>query len=98
MSCARLKSPTLLRGFASRHRYAVQEAIRNVQHADNLNESQRVQIGLQHAASQATRTAKTATHTMATASAASSATAPAPVTQTEHAAVIGVDLGRRTSL
>ena len=44
--CARLKSPTLLRGFASRHRYAVQEAIRNVLHADNLNESQRVQIGL----------------------------------------------------
>ena len=50
----------------------------------------------QHAASQATRTAKTATHAMATASAASSATAPAPVTQTEHAAVIGDDLGRRT--
>ena len=44
--CARLKSPTLLRGFASRHRYAVQEAIRNVLHADNLNDSQRVQIGL----------------------------------------------------
>jgi hypothetical protein len=52
----------------------------------------------QHAASQATRTAKTATHAMATASAASSATAPAPVTQTEHAAVIGDDLGRRANL
>ena len=44
--CARLKSPWLLSGFASRHREEIQGAISKVLYAETLTDTQRVLLGL----------------------------------------------------